>query len=48
MDVYLEANAIALAPCCSLKLAIALNLSVFYYEIMEDAKSAITLAEVTI
>ena len=33
---YEEANGIDMSPCSSIKLGIALNLSVFYYEVLKD------------
>jgi 14-3-3 protein epsilon len=34
-----------LQACNSIKLGLALNFSVFYYEVMQDSKQACTLAE---
>lgn len=44
---YKDAEAVAkdLQPCNPIKLGLALNFSVFYYEVMQDNKQACTLAE---
>ena len=42
---YAEAQKITLPPCNSIKLGLALNFSVFYYEVMKDQKKACELAE---
>ena len=42
---YIEANAIALPPCNPIKLGLALNFSVFYYEVLKDHKQACILAD---
>ena len=42
---YTEANAITLPPCNPIKLGLALNFSVFYYEVIKDHKKACALAE---
>ena len=38
--LYEEANSIVLQACNPIKLGIALNLAVFYYEIIHDYKKA--------
>ena len=45
LKAYNDAQKIALPPCNSIKLGLALNYSVFYYEVMKDQKRAIELAE---
>jgi hypothetical protein len=45
LKAYTEANAIALPPCNPIKLGLALNFSVFYYEVMKDHKKACVLAD---
>lgn len=45
LKAYSEANAITLPPCNPIKLGLALNFSVFHYEVMKDHKKAIALAE---
>lgn len=45
LKAYDEANQIALPPCNPIKLGLALNFSVFYYEVMKDQKKACELAE---
>ena len=45
LKAYDEANVIALPPCNPIKLGLALNFSVFYYEVMKDQKRACELAE---
>jgi hypothetical protein len=45
LKAYTEANAITLPPCNPIKLGLALNFSVFHYEVMKDHKKAIALAE---
>lgn len=45
LKAYDEANVIALPPCNPIKLGLALNFSVFYYEVMKDQKKACELAE---
>jgi hypothetical protein len=45
LKAYSEAQKIKLAPCNSIKLGLALNFSVFYYEVMKDQKRACELAE---
>ena len=38
LKAYQEANGIALPPCNPIKLGLALNFSVFHYEVMKDHK----------
>lgn len=45
LKAYSDANAITLPPCNPIKLGLALNFSVFHYEVMKDHKKAIALAE---
>jgi len=45
LKAYIEANAIGLPPCNPIKLGLALNFSVFYYEVMKDHKKACALAD---
>merc|ERR1712187_736006 len=45
LAAYEEANGIALAPCNPIKLGLALNSSVFHYEVMKNHKSACQLAD---
>jgi len=45
LKAYTEAQKINLPPCNSIKLGLALNFSVFYYEVMKDQKKACELAE---
>jgi hypothetical protein len=45
LKAYSEAQKIDLPPCNSIKLGLALNFSVFYYEVMKGQKKAIELAE---
>jgi hypothetical protein len=45
LKAYNEANAIPLPPCNPIKLGMALNFSVFHYEVMKNHKKAIELAE---
>jgi hypothetical protein len=45
LKAYTEANAIPLPPCNPIKLGLALNFSVFYYEVMKDHKKACLLAD---
>lgn len=45
LKAYNEANTIALPPCNPIKLGLALNFSVFHYEVMKDHKQACTLAD---
>lgn len=45
LKAYTEANQIALPPCNSIRLGLALNFSVFYYEVMKDQKKACELAD---
>ena len=40
LDAYRQANEVELPPCHPIKLGLALNLSVFYYEVMKDPKEA--------
>ena len=43
---YEEASAIDLNPCSAIKLGLALNLSVFYYEVMKDRVNACKYADI--
>jgi hypothetical protein len=45
LKAYTEANAITLPPCNPIKLGLALNFSVFYYEVIKDHKKACVLAD---
>jgi len=45
LKAYSEANGISLPPCNPIKLGLALNFSVFHYEVMKDHKKACSLAE---
>lgn len=45
LKAYAEAQKMQLPPCNSIKLGLALNFSVFYYEVMKDQKKACELAE---
>lgn len=45
LKAYTEANGINLPPCNPIKLGLALNFSVFYYEVMKDHKKACQLAD---
>lgn len=45
LKAYGEANEITLPPCNPIKLGLALNFSVFHYEVMKDHKSACDLAD---
>ena len=45
LDAYAEANKIDLAPCNPIKLGLALNFSVFHYEVMKNHKQACELAD---
>ena len=45
LENYTEANGIQLPPCNPIKLGLALNFSVFYYEVMKDHKKACQLAD---
>jgi len=45
LKAYNEANLIKLPPCNPIKLGLALNFSVFHYEVMKDHKSACELAD---
>ena len=42
---YQQANEIALPPCNPIKLGLALNFSVFHYEVMKNHKAACELAD---
>ena len=45
LKAYTEANGITMPPCNPIRLGLALNFSVFYYEVMKDQKRACELAE---
>jgi len=45
LESYKQAQDIALPPCNPVKLGLALNFSVFYYEAMKDSKNAVNLAD---
>ena len=45
LKAYQEANEIQLVPCNPIKLGLALNFSVFHYEVMKDHKKACELAD---
>ena len=45
LKAYNEANGISLAPCNPIKLGLALNFSVFHYEVMKNHKAACELAD---
>merc|ERR1712025_581311 len=45
LGAYNEANQITLPPCNPIKLGLALNFSVFHYEVMKNHKAACDLAD---
>merc|ERR1712038_1487255 len=45
LDAYNQANEITLPPCTPIKLGLALNFSVFHYEVMKNHKAACDLAD---
>ena len=45
LESYDKANKIDLAPCNPIKLGLALNFSVFHYEVMKNHKKACELAD---
>ena len=45
LDAYKQANELELPPCNPIKLGLALNFSVFYYEVMKNPKEAVSLAD---
>jgi 14-3-3 protein beta/theta/zeta len=45
LKAYQEASGITLPPCNPIKLGLALNFSVFHYEVMKDHKQACVLAD---
>ena len=45
LKAYNEANEIVLPPCNPIKLGLALNFSVFHYEVMKNHKAACELAD---
>ena len=45
LKAYDQANKIALPPCNPIKLGLALNFSVFHYEVMKNHKAACELAD---
>ena len=48
LKAYQEASGISLPPCNPIKLGLALNFSVFHYEVMKDHKTACELADVAL
>ena len=45
LEAYQQANEITLPPCNPIKLGLALNFSVFHYEVMKNHKAACELAD---
>merc|ERR1719499_1653467 len=45
LKAYNEANTITMQPCNPIKLGLALNFSVFHYEVMKNHKAACDLAD---
>ena len=45
LKAYTEANQIPLPPCNPIKLGLALNFSVFHYEVLKNHKAACELAD---
>ena len=45
LESYNQANEITLPPCNPIKLGLALNFSVFHYEVMKNPKAAVDLAD---
>ena len=45
LQAYTQANGITLPPCNPIKLGLALNFSVFHYEVMKNHKAACELAD---
>ena len=45
LKAYEEANEISLPPCNPIKLGLALNFSVFHYEVMKNHKEACDIAD---
>ena len=45
LEAYKKANDIPLPPCNPIKLGLALNFSVFHYEVMKNHKAACELAD---
>merc|ERR1711976_264099 len=45
LDAYVEADKIELPPCNPIRLGLALNFSVFHYEVMKNHKAACELAD---
>ena len=45
LEAYQQANEITLPPCNPIKLGLALNFSVFHYEVMKNHKAACDLAD---
>merc|ERR1712210_117853 len=45
LKAYEQANQITLPPCNPIKLGLALNFSVFHYEVMKNHSAACTLAD---
>ena len=45
LDSYKQANEITLPSCNPIRLGLALNFSVFYYEVMKNPKEAVDLAD---
>lgn len=48
LEAYSNASKADLPPCNPIKLGLALNFSVFHYEVMKDCKTACKLAEDTL
>ena len=48
LEAYSSASKAELPPCNPIKLGLALNFSVFHYEVMKDCKTACKLAEDTL
>ena len=48
LKYYKNANEIQLPPCNPLRLGLALNFSVFHYEVMKNHKAAVELADLAL